>query len=73
MKVEGHVEKDDLGPGGWTLVADDGRRFALQATDAARLVDGQRVVVEGKVQQDAVGIGMTGDPALRVERWAPTS
>lgn len=70
MKIEGRVEKDDLGPGGWTLVADDGRRFALQAP--AGLADGQRVVVEGDVQLDAVGLGMTGDPALRVDRWAPS-
>lgn len=71
MTIEGRVEKDDLGPGAWTLVTDDGRRFALQARDADRLQDGQRVVVEGKVQADAVGIGMTGDPALRVDRWTP--
>jgi hypothetical protein len=69
VTLTGRIEKDDLGPGAWVLVTDDGRRFALSGS--ADLREGQAVRVEGRVRDDAVGIGMTGDPVLEVEAVRP--
>lgn len=64
----GTVRKSDLEGGVWELHADDGTRFQLRGKDGGLRVDGQRVVVEGRVAEDAMGIGMTG-PTLDVRSW----
>ena len=69
MKVEGALERLDLGPGAWVLVATDGRRFALHAKPrvVAAFRAGARVTIEGEAVE-SVGVGMTGDPVLAVAR-----
>ncbi len=66
MTVRGRVEREDLGPGVQVLVTEDGRRYALRSDQP--LPEGKTVEVQGRVADDAVGIGMTGDPVLEVER-----
>jgi hypothetical protein len=62
---EGTVRKNPIAGGHWTLEASDGTRYQLVA-DAASLVDGQKVVVDGNVDKAAMGIAMTG-PILRAK------
>ncbi|MEQ9324504.1 MAG: DUF5818 domain-containing protein [Polyangiaceae bacterium] len=64
---KGTVRKSDLSGGLWLLEADDGTRYQLRGKSAG-LVDGQRVVVDGSVAEDAMGIGMAG-PTLDVSSW----
>lgn len=68
MTLTGRVERADLGPGVLVLVTDDGRRFALKTDDPAALKPGQKVQIEGHVAESQVGIGMTGDFVIEVER-----
>lgn len=69
MTLRGRVEREDLGPGVQVLVTEDGRRFTLRSDEP--LPEGKQVEVQGRVADDAVGIGMTGDPVLEVERVRP--
>jgi hypothetical protein len=64
-KYRGTVKKNDLEGGFWELVADDGETYQLRGADAKVLVDGKRVEIDGKIDKDAFGIGMTG-PILDV-------
>ena len=58
MKLKGTIRRNDLEGGHWTL--DTGKEtYQLSgAIDGAK--DGLQVEVEGKVEQDMMGIGMTG-------------
>ena len=59
MKVKGTLKRTDIEGGHWTLQADDGEQYQLVGkVDGA--TDGQRVEVEGKVDKNAMGIGMMG-------------
>ena len=59
MKLKGTITRSDLEGGHWLLKTDDGDQYQLQgAIDDAK--DGQRVEVEGKVDKNAMGIGMMG-------------
>ncbi|MCA8921443.1 MAG: hypothetical protein KDD82_06510 [Planctomycetes bacterium] len=69
MKLKGTIERVDLGMGGWALVTDDGRRFALMGKG---LSPGP-AEVEGEVVTDAAGFGMTGAPAFKVSQVSPQS
>lgn len=64
MNVHGKLVREDLGSGVWRLIDADGKHWLLDGTIPAHLA-GERVVVEGK-EQEASGIGMTGDPTLVV-------
>jgi hypothetical protein len=65
-KYTGTVQRSDLEGGHWLLVTSDGDQYQL---DGARdLVAGQKV--EGKVDKEAFGFGMTG-PILRVKKVTP--
>lgn len=66
LELEGRVVRAPFGFDLFLLEADDGRRFALAGGDDELRVDGRRVAVRGELVEDAVGIGMTGDPVLRV-------
>lgn len=65
-KYSGTVKKNDLEGGFWELHADDGESYQLRGGDPKLFVEGKRVEIEGKVDDDAFGIGMTG-PILDVK------
>ena len=68
-KFTGTVKRSDLEGGLWLLETADGDQYQLvDATDG--LEDGQQVVVEGKVDKGAFGIGMSG-PTLKVSKITP--
>ena len=64
----GTVKKNDLEGGFWELHTDDGDSYQLRGGDDNLKVEGQRVVITGSVDQNAMGIGMTG-AYLDVESW----
>ena len=64
-KLEGTVRRSELEGGHWTLETADGDRYQLHGKLGA-LKDGARARVEGKVERDVMGIGMTG-PTFAVE------
>lgn len=68
-KFRGTVRKNDLEGGIWELHADGGKRYQLPGGDKGLLVDGQKVEIEGAVDQSAMGIGMTG-AHLTVKSWS---
>ena len=71
MKIKGTVKKEDLGSGVFYLEAEDGKTYLLNANDPKMRKDGLVVEVEGKVDEGAAGIGMSGDPTLTVKSWKP--
>lgn len=64
----GTVRRNDLEGGFWELHADGGERYQLQGGDDGLRREGARVEVQGKVDKQAMGIGMTG-PILVVKSW----
>ncbi len=69
-KFQGTVKKNDLEGGFWELVADDGEHYQLRGAASALCVEGQRVQIEGAVDKEAFGIGMSG-AYLDVKSWKP--
>lgn len=65
MKVKGTIRHSDLEGGHWTLEVDGGERYQLTGT-VSGVKDGNKVEVDGKVEKDMMGIGMTG-PQLNVK------
>jgi len=70
MSYKGLIRFRDLEGGLWLLASEDGLEYQLEiaASERGELREGQRVLVEGKVIDDAMGIGMTA-PILRVKSW----
>jgi hypothetical protein len=68
-RYSGVIRKNDLAGGFWELHADDGERYQLRGGDDKLRQDGQRVTVEGSIDAQAFGIGMTG-PYLDVTSWS---
>jgi len=66
MKLKGTIRRSDLEGGHWLLETDGGERYQLTGS-LAGCKDGLSVEVEGKVDRNAMGIGMTG-PQLAVEK-----
>jgi len=64
----GTVKKNDLEGGIWELHAEDGKRYQLQGGDDALRTEGVKVEIEGKIDTQAFGIGMTG-PTLAVKSY----
>jgi hypothetical protein len=59
MKLKGTIRRSDLSGGHWTLEADDGETYQLVGKiDGCK--DGIKAEVDGKVDEQAMGIGMTG-------------
>ena len=59
MKLKGTIRRSDLEGGHWTLQTDSGDQYQLTGSvDGAK--DGMKAEVEGKVEKDMMGIGMTG-------------
>lgn len=66
MKLKGTIRRNDLEGGHWVLETADGDRYQLTGA-IAEAKDGLAVEVEGKVDKQAMGIGMTG-PMLAVSK-----
>lgn len=59
MKLKGTIRRNDLEGGHWVIETDKGETYQLAgALDA--IEDGMKAEVEGKVDKQAFGIGMTG-------------
>ena len=65
-KIRGTVRRSDLEGGHWQLEADDGTTYVLEGATRPIEQDGAKVEVDGAVDEDAMGIAMTG-PILRVK------
>ena len=67
-KFSGLARRNDLEGGHWQLVANDGTEYVLEgaAVEAAKLVDGTRIEVDGNVDEGALSFAMTG-PTLKVK------
>ena len=63
---EGRLERMFFGGWTWVLHADDGQQYQL-TEDLPEEADGDRVVVEGTVDDSAMGFSMVG-PILKVAR-----
>jgi hypothetical protein len=66
MKLKGTIRRSDLEGGHWVLETDGGERYQL-AGSLGSCKDGLVAEVEGKVEKDMMGIGMTG-PTLTVQK-----
>jgi len=59
MKLKGTIRRSDLEGGHWTFETTDGDTYQLVGkTDGCK--DNLKAEVEGKVDKDAMGFGMTG-------------
>ncbi len=65
-KFRGTVRRSDLEGGHWQLEADDGTTYVLEGATKAIEQDGAKAEVDGAVDEEAMGIAMTG-PILRVK------
>jgi len=66
MKLKGTIKRNDLEGGHWTLETDGGDTYQL--TGAIKgVTDGMKAEVEGKVDEGAMGIAMTG-PQFEVKK-----
>lgn len=59
MKLKGTIRRSDLEGGHWVLKTDGGDQYQLTG-ELAGLKDGMSAEVEGKVDKQAMGIGMVG-------------
>lgn len=67
-KFRGIIKKNDLEGGIWELHAEDGERYQIRGGDDTLRTEGQAVEVEGRIDEDAFGIGMSG-PYLDISSW----
>ncbi|MGE5184872.1 MAG: hypothetical protein ACM31C_22525 [Acidobacteriota bacterium] len=59
MKLKGTIQRSELEGGAWVLHAEGGDQYQLVGKlDGVK--DGMRAEVEGKVDKQAMGIGMMG-------------
>lgn len=65
-KFRGTVRRSDLEGGHWQLESDDGTTYVLEGATRPIEQDGAQVEVDGAVDEEAMGIAMTG-PILRVK------
>ena len=65
-KFRGTVRRSDLEGGHWQLEAEDGETYVLEGATGPIASDGARVEIDGAVDEDAMGIAMTG-PILKVK------
>jgi len=66
MKLKGTIRRSDLEGGQWVLDVDGGERYQLTGS-LGDCKDGLVAEVEGKVDKNAMGIGMMG-PQLAVQK-----
>jgi hypothetical protein len=65
MKVRGTVEFRDVEMGVWVLIGEDGRTYQISGGRSSLLKEGQRVEIDGDLDDAAVSVSMVG-PVLRV-------
>jgi hypothetical protein len=66
MKLKGTIRRNQLEGGHWTIETDGGERYQLAGkVDSCK--DGMKAEVEGKVDKNMMGIGMTG-PFFTVDK-----
>ncbi len=59
MKLKGTIRRSDMAGGHWTIETDGGDTYQLVGkVDDCK--DGLKAEVDGKVDKDQMGIGMTG-------------
>ena len=68
MKIRGTVEFRDVEMGVWVLAGDDGKTYQLVGGRSSLLKEGQRVEIDGEVDDGAMGTAMVG-PVLRVHSY----
>jgi hypothetical protein len=68
-KIDGTVKRSDIEGGHWILETESGDRYQLHG-ETKGLSDGMKARVEGKVEKDMMGIGMTG-PSFTVTKVTP--
>ncbi|RPH73166.1 MAG: hypothetical protein EHM78_00420 [Myxococcaceae bacterium] len=68
MKVRGTVEFRDVEMGVWVLVGEDGRTYQISGGRSSLLKEGQRVEIDGDVDDAAMGVAMVG-PILKVRGY----
>ena len=66
MKLQGTIRRSDLEGGHWLLETTGGDRYQLTGA-LGDCKDGLAVEVEGKVDKNAMGFGMSG-PQLAVQK-----
>jgi hypothetical protein len=59
VKISGTVSRSDLEGGMWTLETSAGDRYQLMGA-VKDLKDGMKAELEGKVEKNQMGIGMSG-------------
>jgi hypothetical protein len=59
MKLKGTIRRSDLAGGHWVMETNGGETYQLTGSISSAK-DGMHAEVEGKVDKNAVGIGMTG-------------
>jgi len=67
----GTIKKNDLEGGFWELVCEDNSRYQLRGGSDELRVEGLAVEIEGSVDREAFGIGMTGTH-LDIKSWQKT-
>ncbi len=67
-KLRGVVCRSELEGGFWELACDDGQRLVIAGGDRGLQKEGLRVEIEGRIDDDAMGIAMAG-PTLEVKRY----
>lgn len=68
MKIRGTVEFQDVEMGVWVLAGDDGKTYQIVGGRSSLLKEGQRVEIDGEVDDAAMGVAMVG-PVLRVRSY----
>jgi hypothetical protein len=63
----GTMRRNPLEGGFWELQTDAGRRYQLRGGDESALKDGAKAEISGDVDEDAMGIAMSGDGILAVK------
>jgi len=69
-RIRGKVRKDPVEGGVYVIDADDGQTYQLAGGDAKLRKEGQRVELDGDVDEGAMGFGMVG-PTFQVKTWKP--
>ena len=69
MTYRGIIRHSDLEGGHWTFEAADGKVYQLKGGDDGLRRDGVKVTIEGNVEENMMGFGMTG-PILSVSSYS---